>query len=88
MAAGEYELYNILDSRLGHSSPDYLVKWLRYPVFESTWEPASHLANELTIFRQFCLTECSAFSMGGVILDFIQIDLKVCFLNILFLVKI
>ena len=44
-AAGEYEVEDILDSRLGHSGPEYLVKWLGYPVFESTWEPASHLAN-------------------------------------------
>ena len=45
VATGEYEVEDILDSHLGHSGPEYLVKWLGYPVFESTWEPASHLAN-------------------------------------------
>ena len=43
-AAGEYEVDDILDSRIGHSSPEFLVKWLGYPVFESTWKLASHLA--------------------------------------------
>ena len=49
VAAGEYEVEDTLDSCLGHSVPEYLMKWLGYPVFESTWEPASHLANALTI---------------------------------------
>ena len=42
---GEYEVKDILDSYLGHFNPDYVVKWLGYPVFESMWDPASHLAN-------------------------------------------
>ena len=45
VAAGEYEVEDILDSCIGHSCPDYLMKWLGCPVFESTWEPTSHLAN-------------------------------------------
>ena len=45
VATGEYEVDAILYSFIGHFSPDYLVKWLGYPVFESMWEPASHLAN-------------------------------------------
>ena len=44
-AGGEYGVEDILDSRIGRSGPEYLVKWMGYPVFESTWEPASHLAN-------------------------------------------
>ena len=52
-AAGEYEVEDILDSRLGRSGPEYLVKWVNYPVFESTWEPAAHLANALDILRAF-----------------------------------
>ena len=39
----EYEVEDILDSRICRGSTEYLVKWLGYPVFESTWEPASHL---------------------------------------------
>ena len=45
VAAREYEVEDILDSSLGHSRPEYLFKWLGYPVLESMWEPASHLAN-------------------------------------------
>ena len=37
VAAGEYEVEDILNSRIGHSRPEYIVKWLGYPVFESMW---------------------------------------------------
>ena len=45
VAAGEYEVEDILDSCIGHSTPEHIVKWLGYPVFEPMWESASHLAN-------------------------------------------
>ena len=32
-AAGQYEVEDILDSYIGHSGPEYLFKWLGYPVF-------------------------------------------------------
>ena len=32
-AAGEFEVEDILDSRLGRYGTEYLVKWLGYPVF-------------------------------------------------------
>ena len=51
VAASEYEVEDILDSCISHSSPNYFVKWLRYLVFESMWEPASHLANVLDILH-------------------------------------
>ena len=51
VVAVEYEVEDILGSHLGHSRPEYLVKWLGYPVFESMWEPASHLANALDVFQ-------------------------------------
>ena len=44
-AAGEYEVEDILDSRLGCYGTKYLIKCLRNPVFEAMWEPAKHLAN-------------------------------------------
>ena len=50
-AAGEFEVEDILDSRLGQSGPEYLVKWLGYPVFEAMWEPAAHLANAPDILQ-------------------------------------
>ena len=52
-AAGEFEVEDILDSRLGHSGTEYLVKWLGYLVFEAMWEPAAHLAYAPDILRQF-----------------------------------
>ena len=51
IAAGEYKVKDILGSRIGHFGPEYHVKWLGYLVFESTWEPASHLANALAILH-------------------------------------
>ena len=51
VAAGEYEFEDILYSYLSHFSPEYLVKWLGCPVFESMWEPASHLANAPDILQ-------------------------------------
>ena len=51
MAAGEYEVKDILESRIAHSIPEYFVKWLGYPVFKSTLKPASHLASILDILH-------------------------------------
>ena len=50
-AAGEDKVEDILDLCIGHYFPDYLVKRLGYPVFESTWELASHLSNTLDTFH-------------------------------------
>ena len=50
-AAGEFEVEDILDSHLGHSGPEYLVKWLGYSVFEAMWEFAAHLANAPDILQ-------------------------------------
>ena len=44
-AAGEFKVEDILDSHLGRSGTEYLVKWLGYWVFEAMWEPSAHLAN-------------------------------------------
>ena len=52
-AAGEYEVEDILDYRLSRTGPEYLVKWLGYPVFESTWEPAANLTNCPDILAAF-----------------------------------
>ena len=43
--AGEYEVKDLLDLCIGNFRPDYLAKWLGYPVFEFMWEPASHVTN-------------------------------------------
>ena len=43
----EYEVEDILDVRFSkrgnRSVQEYLIKWLGYPVYESTWEPVAHL---------------------------------------------
>ena len=49
--SGECEVEDILDSYVGSFVPMYLAKWLGYPVFESTWELALHLANARDIFH-------------------------------------
>ncbi|RDW69942.1 hypothetical protein BP5796_08339 [Coleophoma crateriformis] len=42
----EYEVERILESRLkANDKVEYYVKWVGYPVEESSWEPASNLAH-------------------------------------------
>ena len=53
VAAGEYKAENILDLHMGYFGPEYHIKWLGYPVFESMWELASHLANAPDILHWF-----------------------------------
>ena len=50
-AAGECEVKDILDSRLGCYGTEYLIKYLGYPIFEIIWEPAEHLAYALDILQ-------------------------------------
>jgi hypothetical protein len=38
-----YEVESILAKRGSGARTQYLVKWLGYPLWESTWEPASTL---------------------------------------------
>jgi hypothetical protein len=41
----EYEVEKILDKRIIHKKPQYLVKWFGYPLYDSTWEPIENLKN-------------------------------------------
>ena len=52
-AAGEFEVEDILDSHLGRSGTEYLVKWLGYTFFKAMWEPAEHLTSAPDILHQF-----------------------------------
>ena len=54
--AGEFEVKDILDSRLGRYGTEYLINWLDYLVFEAIWEPFEHLANAPDIF--YSLLSC------------------------------
>ena len=41
----EYEVEKILDKRIIRKKPQYLVKWLGYPLYDATWEPVENLKN-------------------------------------------
>ena len=41
----EYEVEMILDKRTIRKKPQYLVKWLGYPLHDATWEPKENLKN-------------------------------------------
>jgi len=49
----EYEVEQILDSKLIRKRLFYLVKWKGYPVSENSWEPVSHLTNCKDLIVQF-----------------------------------
>ena len=49
----EYEVENILDSRLHRAKLQYLVKWKGYGPEENSWEPESNLANSKKLLDQF-----------------------------------
>ena len=51
VAAGEYKVKDILDLCMSCFGPEYLVKWLGYPVLESLWELVSHQANAPNILH-------------------------------------
>ena len=49
----EYEVDQILDSRVLRRQLQYLVLWKGYPISEATWEPARHLKNATEVVRDF-----------------------------------
>ena len=59
--AGEFEVKRALDHhrvRRGHIWVDeYLIKCVRYGLFEATWEPSAHLANAPTDLADFLATQ-------------------------------
>ena len=40
-----YEVEKIINCKYYRNKKYYLVKWLCYPIYESTWEPKSSLKN-------------------------------------------
>ena len=48
----EFEVERILDHRKQHNHQEYLVKWVGYPDYDASWEPAAHLEH-----AQDCLTD-------------------------------
>lgn len=49
----EYEVEKILGKRTINGKIEYKVKWLNYPLEESTWEPIRNLENSREIVSKF-----------------------------------
>ena len=49
----EYEVEQILDSRVRRRQLQYLVMWKGYPISEATWEPVVHLQNAPDAIHNF-----------------------------------
>jgi hypothetical protein len=56
----EYEVEEILDSRMRRSKLQYLVKWKGYPTEENTWEPEENVKNAASLVALFHKTHPSA----------------------------
>jgi len=48
-----YEVEKIINCKIFRNKKYYLVKWLCYPIYESTWEPKSNLKNLNNIIDAF-----------------------------------
>ena len=53
MEEEEYEVEKVLDERAGKRGPEYLIKWVGWPMQDSTWEGASALADCKRILRDW-----------------------------------
>ena len=49
----EFEVEQILDSRIRHRQLQYLVRWKGYSPADDTWEPATHLLNSPDLIHDF-----------------------------------
>ena len=53
MKESEYEVEEILDSKLIRRKLCYLIKWKGYSMSENTWESASNVQNSLALVDEF-----------------------------------
>ena len=49
----EYEVETILEKRTLRNRPQYLVKWLGYPLHDATWEPVENLENAKETIQEY-----------------------------------
>ena len=56
----EYEVEQVLDSRLKRGKLEYLVKWSGYTDDHNTWEPESNLLNSKETINEFHKSNPSA----------------------------
>jgi Chromo (CHRromatin Organisation MOdifier) domain len=49
----EFEVEKILDARVHRRKQQYLVKWLGYETYDSTWEPEENVANAASAIKDF-----------------------------------
>ena len=49
----EYEMERILQKRQGEQKTEFFVKWKKYDISETIWEPKIHLINAQTALKQF-----------------------------------
>ena len=49
----EFEVSEILDSRINRKKLEYLVYWQGYKVSERTWEPIANLINAHEMIQEF-----------------------------------
>jgi len=56
----EYEVEEVMDSRLKHGKLKFLVKWSGYTDDYNTWEPEANCANSRDIIKEFYKSNPSA----------------------------
>ena len=49
----EFEVEDIIGSRMYRNRQEFLVKWKGYPISECTWEPHSNLENAQLILKRY-----------------------------------
>jgi len=49
----EYEIENIIDSRVVYNKQEYLVDWKGYNISDRTWEPKENLGNSQELIERF-----------------------------------
>ena len=52
-AGPEYEVESILDKQTFHYQVQYLVKWVGYPLNDTSWESIKNLTNSAALIAEF-----------------------------------